>query len=149
MKAARHALIQEIIERQRIQTQEELANLLKECGILVTQATVSRDIKELRLLKVLTEDGSYRYATADKAEGNMADRFIRMFHDSVLSVSQAGNLLVLKTLPGSANVAAETIDTMRWSEVVGTIGGDNTILVILSNEEDATEIRQKFLKMMR
>jgi transcriptional regulator of arginine metabolism len=149
MKASRHAIIQEIIEKQNVQTQEDLASLLKGRGISVTQATISRDIKELRLLKVLAEDGSYRYATADKAEINMADRFFRMFHDSVLSVSQAGNLLVLKTLSGSANVAAETIDTMRWPEVVGTISGDNTILVILGSEQDASEIREKFLNMMR
>ncbi len=149
MKAARHALIQEIIENQEIKTQEELAQALRDRGVSVTQATVSRDIKAMRLLKVLSQDGGYKYATADKAESGMADRFIRLFHESVLTVARAGNLLVLKTLSGSAHVAGEAIDTMHWPEIVGTISGDNTILVILPDESAARSVQERFLGMMQ
>ena len=148
MKVARHALIQEIIETQEIKTQEDLAQALKERGVNVTQATVSRDIKALRLLKVLSKDGGYKYATADKAESGMADRFIRIFHDSVLSVAQANNLLVVKTISGSAHVAGEAIDTLHWPEIVGTISGDNTCLVILPDEATAKSVHERFLGMM-
>ncbi len=148
MKAARHAMIQEIVENNEIKTQEELAQALRDRGISVTQATVSRDIKALRLLKVLSRDGGYKYATADKAESGMAERFIRIFHDSVLSVNHAGNLLVLKTLSGSAHAACEAIDTLHWPEIIGTISGDNTILVILPDETTAQSIHDRFLAMM-
>ncbi len=149
MKSARHAVIQEIIEQQDIETQEELAEALKQRGIQVTQATVSRDIKELRLLKVLSEKGGYKYATADKAEHGLAERFIRIFHDSVLSIVQANNLLVIKTLSGSAHVAGEAIDTLKWSEIVGTISGDNTTLVILQDNATAQSVQKRFMEMMK
>ena len=148
MKAARHAMIQEIVENNEIKTQEELAQALRARGVSVTQATVSRDIKALRLLKVLSKDGGYKYATADKAQSGMAERFIRIFHDSVLSVAQANNLLVLNTISGSAHVAGEAIDTLHWPEIVGTISGDNTILVILPDETVAKSIHERFLGMM-
>ena len=107
MKTVRQVTILDIIEKNEIETQEELADALRMRGIQVTQATVSRDIKELRLLKVLTPMGTYKYATADKAENGLTDRFIRMLAESVLSVADAGNMIVIKTLSGSAAVAAE------------------------------------------
>ena len=148
MKLERHSKIVELIGKYEIDTQEELAARLNEAGFNVTQATVSRDIKALRLLKVLSKDGGYKYATADKAQSGMAERFIRIFHDSVLSVAQANNLLVLKTISGSAHVAGEAIDTLHWPEIVGTISGDNTILVILPDETVAKSIHERFLGMM-
>ena len=129
MKNARQTAILSIIEHNDIETQEELASRLRDMGIVVTQATVSRDIKELRLLKVLSPNGTYKYATADKAEHGVSERLIRMFIDSVLSVSYAENIIVIRTLAGSANAAGEAIDSMRWPEVLGTISGDNTISV--------------------
>ncbi len=149
MKTLRHNLIREIIEKRDIETQEELAAALKELGVNVTQATVSRDIKELRLLKVLGEKGSYKYATADTAEHGLADRFIRIFSESVISVVYAQNLVVIKTLSGSAHVAGEAIDSLKLSQVVGTISGDNTLLVIARNEEEAKELTNRFEQMMR
>ena len=113
MKAMRHAMILEIIDTMKIETQEELAAELRRRGVNVTQATVSRDIKELRLLKVLSEDGSYRYATAERAEKGVNDRFIRIFNESILSIAGAGNLIVLKTLTGSASAAAEA--AVSWA----------------------------------
>lgn len=134
MKSARHSLILEIIEEKDIETQEELADELKRRGIKVTQATVSRDIKELRLLKVLGEHGGYKYATVERAEKGMNDRFIRMLSECVISVDSVGNLIVIKTLSASANAACEAIDSMKWDEVLGTIAGDNTLLVIARSE---------------
>ena len=135
MKSARHSLILEIIEEKDIETQEELADELKRRGSKVTQATVSRDIKELRLLKVLGEHGGYKYATVERAEKGMNDRFIRMLSECVMSVDSVGNLIVIKTLAASANAACEAIDSMKWDEVLGTIAGDNTLLVIARSEE--------------
>ncbi len=149
MKTIRHALIYEIIENMDIETQEELAEELKKRGMAVTQATVSRDIKELRLLKVLAESGNYKYATVDKAEKGLNDRFIRIFSESVLSITSANNLIVLKTLSGSANVAAEVIDSLKWSEVLGTLAGDNTVLVIAVNNDVVTEIIDRFRSMLK
>ncbi len=144
MKARRQALIREIIEEQSIQTQEELAQALREHGMVVTQATVSRDIKDMHLLKVLAEDGSYRYATMDKEEQGTSDRLIRMLSDSVVDLASANNLIVIRTLSGSAHVAGEAIDSLKWPEVIGTIAGDNTILVIVRSNEEVDAIIRRF-----
>ena len=149
MKNARQTAILSLIEHHDIETQEELAAKLKEMGINVTQATVSRDIKELRLLKVLSANGGYKYATADKAEHGLSDRFVRMFVDSVLSITYAGNIIVIKTLSASANAAAEAIDSMRWPEILGTMAGDNTILVIVPNEAVAAQVVARFQEMLK
>ena len=144
MKAKRQALIRDIVDSQSIQTQEELAQALREHGMVVTQATVSRDIKEMHLLKVLAEDGSYRYATMDKEEQGTSDRLIRMLADSVVSMDSANNLIVIRTLPGSAHVAGEAVDSLRWNEVLGTIAGDNTILVIVRSNEEVETVMRRF-----
>ena len=144
MKAKRQALIREIVENQSIQTQEELADALAARGMVVTQATVSRDIKEMHLLKVLSEEGGYRYATMDKSEQGMNERLIRMLADSVVDMSSANNLIVIHTLPGSAHVAVEAVDSLRWPEVLGTIAGDNTILVIVRSNEDVDSVLRRF-----
>ena len=144
MKAKRQALIREIVENQSIQTQEELADALVAHGMVVTQATVSRDIKEMHLLKVLSEEGGYRYATMDKSEQGMNERLIRMLADSVVDMSSANNLIVIHTLPGSAHVAGEAVDSLHWPEVLGTIAGDNTILVIVRSNEDVDGVLRRF-----
>ena len=149
MKSVRHAVIKEIIESQEIETQEELAAALRARNIDVTQATVSRDIKELRLLKVLSDNGGYKYATADKAEHGLADRFIRIFNESVLSITPAGNLIVVRTLSGSGSAAGEAVDSLRWSEIVGSLAGDNTLLVIVKDKEHVQSVMDKFNAMMK
>ena len=149
MKAKRQALIREIVENQSIHTQEELADALREHGMVVTQATVSRDIKEMHLLKVLSEEGGYRYATMDKSEQGMNERLIRMLSDSVVDMSSANNLIVIHTLPGSAHVAGEAVDSLRWPEVLGTIAGDNTILVIVRSNEDVDAVLRRFRGIVR
>lgn len=148
MKSARHNLILEIIENKDIETQEELAEELLNRGVRVTQATVSRDIKELRLLKVLSEHGGYKYATVERAEKGMNDRFARILADSVVRVEPVNNLIVVNTLTASANAAGEAIDSMKWSEVIGTIAGDNTLLIITRSNEDAETLITKFNSLM-
>lgn len=149
MKNTRQTAILSLIEQNDIETQEELAGKLREIGIEVTQATVSRDIKELRLLKVLSGKGGYKYATADKAEHGLTDRFVRMFKESVLSIASANNIIVIKTLSGSANVAAEAIDSMRLPEILGTMAGDNTVLVIVQNGQEAEKAVAVFREMLK
>ena len=149
MKSARHNLILEIIELKDIETQEELAEELKNHGVKVTQATVSRDIKELRLLKVLSENGGYKYATVERAEKGMSDRFIRILSESVISMESVDKLIVVKTLPASAHAACEAIDSMKWSEVLGTIAGDNTFLIIARSEEAVESMMNRFNTLIK
>ena len=149
MKTIRQVAILDIIEKKDVETQEELAEALRARGIQVTQATVSRDIKELRLLKVLTPAGVYKYATADKAENGLAERFIRMLTESVLSVTSSNNLIVVKTLSGSANVAAEALDSLHWPEILGTLAGDNTILLIIRSNEDVPGVTARIKELMK
>ena len=144
MKSTRHNLILEIIENKDIETQEELAAELKSHGVKVTQATVSRDIKELRLLKVLSENGGYKYATVERAEKGMNDRFARILAESIVSVECVGNLMVIKTLPASAAAAGEAVDSMKWNEVLGTIAGDNTLLIIGRSAEAIESLQSRF-----
>ena len=149
MKTKRHAMIIKIIASRDVETQEELARLLGEQGFQVTQATVSRDIKELRLIKVLTSEGRYKYATVEKAESDLQERFIRLFSNIVISVTNAGNLIVIKTISGSASVAGEAIDSLKWPEVAGSIAGDNTIFVAIREGKNTAEIIKRFQKMMK
>lgn len=149
MKSARHSLILEIIEEKDIETQEELAEELKRRGMKVTQATVSRDIKELRLLKVLADHGGYKYATVERAEKGMNDRFIRILSECIVNVEAVNNLIVVKTLSASANAACEAIDSMKWGEVMGTIAGDNTLLIITRSEEAVESMMVRFNTLIK
>lgn len=141
MKAKRHAKILELISEYEIDTQEELLKLLKEQGFDVTQATVSRDIKELRLVKTLSRDGHYRYITGTKqASNDMAFKFHSIFSESVNSVDCAGNIVVVKCYTGMANAACAALDSIHWNGVVGTLAGDDTIFVLIRNEQRAVEL---------
>jgi len=149
MKTNRQEEILRIIEQEEIETQEELAKCLRERGYKVTQATVSRDIKELRLIKVAGRHSAYRYARPGQGhhESALNDRMIRLLSDSVTEIDYAGQMVVVKTLSGSANVAAEAIDNMNWYEVLGTIAGDNTIFLAVRNSGDAAEIAGRIRKL--
>ena len=149
MKSVRQVAILDIIEKQDVETQEELADALRAQGIKVTQATVSRDIKELRLLKVLADHGGYKYATVERAEKGMNDRFVRILSECVISAESVNNLIVVKTLSASANAACEAIDSMKWSEVLGTIAGDNTLLVITRSEEAVESMMARFNALIK
>lgn len=149
MKAARHAAILELIDEFNIETQDDLASILKSRGFSVTQATVSRDIKELRLIKVLSDEGGYKYATVDKAEAGLKDRFIRIFTNSVVSITSTNNLIIIKTISGTANAAAEAIDSMRWNEIAGTIAGDNTIFIAVKDTRNVPDLLKRFNTMVK
>ncbi|RCX16810.1 ArgR family transcriptional regulator [Anaerobacterium chartisolvens] len=149
MKYSRHAKILEIIEKNIIETQEELAEKLKKMGTDVTQATVSRDIKELRLVKVMTEDGRYKYAPLVKSENITSNKLMNIFSESYASSDYANNIVVVKTLPGMAQAAASAIDSLRQTEIVGTIAGDDTVMIVCRAEKIAEELVNRFNKMAR
>ncbi|HHP50576.1 MAG TPA: arginine repressor [Moorella mulderi] len=131
-KAQRHRLILEIISSVEVSTQEQLAQELKKRGLRVTQATLSRDIKELGLLKVPSGENQYRYVhPASQPVPNPYIRLQRLFMDSVLSVDSSENLIVIRTLPGAAHAVASCLDNVGWREVIGTVAGDDTILVVV------------------
>ncbi len=149
MKAMRHAMILQLIEGMEIDTQEMLADQLLARGVSVTQATISRDIKELRLVKVLTDHGTYKYSTAERVEKNVSDRMIRLFSESVVSLTEAENLIVIKTLPASAGIACEAIDGLGWNEIAGTLAGENSIFVAIKNKEQVPAVMNRFHAMMK
>ncbi len=148
MKSQRHAAIAKLVMNESIETQEDLARMLRSLGYSVTQATVSRDIKEMRLIKILTPEGKYKYATVDNAESDLQERFNRIFSSSVLSVNSSGNLIVIKTISGSANAAAEAIDSMKWPDVLGTLAGDNTVFIVVKEGRSVIETIKRFQNMM-
>jgi transcriptional regulator of arginine metabolism len=149
MKSTRQNTILEIIRNKDVNTQEELADELRNSGFSVTQATVSRDIRELRLVKALTAGGKYKYAAADKPENGLSERFHRIFSESVLSMAHCYNQIVIRTLSGSANVAAEMIDSLRWPEIMGTLAGDNTILMIVRSVDEVDVVLKRIDDMLR
>ena len=149
MKSKRQIAILDIVAQQDVETQEQLVDALRQQGFQATQATVSRDIKELLLVKVPSTAGGYKYAAADKADADLSERFRRMMADSIVSLSHAYNQIVVKTLPGSANVAAEAIDGMRWPEVLGTLAGDNTLLMIVRSIEEVDVVLRRMEDMTR
>ncbi|SDK50761.1 arginine repressor [Natronincola ferrireducens] len=149
MKYTRHAKILEIIENNEIETQEELSEELRKIGLNVTQATVSRDIKELRLIKVLSKSGKYKYATLKSQDTILSDRLVRLFKDSIISYDYAGNILVLKTIPAAAQAAASAIDATGFDGIVGTVAGDDTIFVVIRDAEKMDEMIDKFRKLVR
>ena len=148
MQYSRHSKILEIIEAKDVETQDELANELRASGFQVTQATVSRDIKEMRLIKVLTKDGRYKYASIREKEGAVNDRFLKIYRNSVISVDHAGNIIVIKTLVGSANAAAVSIDALNIKEIVGTIAGDDTIFLVVRDENQIDKIIKQFKDLL-
>jgi len=149
MKYTRHAKMLEIIEDKEIETQEELSDELRKLGLNVTQATVSRDIKELRLIKVLTKDGRYKYATLQNQDTVLSDRLVKIFKNSIVSIDYAGNIIVMKTLTGSAQAAAAAIDASALKDAVGTIAGDDTIFVVIRDANKMEETIEHFRKLMK
>lgn len=135
MKGQRHIKIREIIANQEIETQDELVESLRKSGFQVTQATVSRDIKELMLIKVPTDSGTYKYSLPTAQRYNPVQKLQRALIDNFVNIDHTGNLVVVKCLPGTANSVAVLIDNMEWPDLLGTICGDDTILMICRNEE--------------
>ena len=145
MKNKRQEKIIEIIESQIVETQEALQEKLRESGFDVTQATVSRDIKELRLTKVATRGNRYKYAVLDSDDPKQAAKFVFILKETVLSVQCAQNMLVIKTFSGMAQAAAAALDNLFGSDVIGTIAGDDTIFAVIASSEDALALQGKIL----
>jgi transcriptional regulator of arginine metabolism len=148
MKQKRHFKIREIIREKPVETQEELAEELRKEGFNVTQATVSRDIKELRLIKVLRDNEHYCYAEPERTSLS-SDRLLKIFKESIISFASSENLIVIKTSSGTASAVAEAIDTLNWNDVLGTIAGDNTILVIAESKRVVKDILDRFGEILR
>lgn len=141
-KPHRQEKIREIVENHIVETQEELTEFLRREHIAVTQATVSRDVKELMLVKVPIGGGRSRYAFPDGG-ARRENRLEALFLDAVTGVDASGSLVVLRTLPGMANAVASALDAAQWQEIIGTVAGDDTILVVVKPESAATEVERR------
>lgn len=150
VKARRHQRILDIVRSKPIQTQEDLSAELAQEGMAVTQATISRDIKELRLIKAPVGDGSYRYTIpVDRNIEDINRRIERVFREAVISVEDSDNIVVIKTLEGAAQAIGAIVDDLAWPEVVGSLAGDDTIFVVVKPADKALEIMARFNKFRR
>ncbi|ADL05762.1 arginine repressor [Lacrimispora saccharolytica] len=147
MKLERHSKIVELIGKYEIETQEELADYLNQSGFAVTQATVSRDIRELKLTKVQSESGKQRYVVLQN-QGSFSDKFIRILRDGYLSMDMAQNILVIKTVSGMAMAVAAALDALHFSEMVGCIAGDDTIMCAIRSSDDTILMMDKLKKLI-
>ena len=147
MKVKRHNKIMEIIETHNIETQEELIEKLRLAGFDVTQATISRDIRELKLTKVQKENGRQCYSVM-QAQKDFSEKYLRILRDSFISMDMAQNILVIKTASGMANAAAESLDVIGFSEMVGCIAGDNTIMCAVRTVDDTIILMDKLKKII-
>ncbi len=148
MKINRHAKIIELISKYNIETQEELAERLNQDGFSVTQATVSRDIRDLKLTKVPGENGRQKYAVIQKADNVMSEKYIRVLKEGYASMDMAQNILVIKTVSGMAMAVAAAVDAMNWHEVVGCIAGDDTIMCAVRSVDETIEVMEKIKKIV-
>jgi transcriptional regulator of arginine metabolism len=148
MKGQRHIKIREIITNNEIETQDDLVDQLKVAGFPVTQATISRDIKELHLIKVPLDDGRYKYSVPADQRYNPMHRLKRALNDHFVHIDYTENLVVLKSLPGTANAIGALIDSLEWTEIMGTICGDDTILIICRNKDQSSVVVNQILSML-
>ena len=148
MKVSRHAKIIELINQYNVETQEELADRLNDAGFKVTQATVSRDIRDLKLTKVSVNGGKQKYVILKLEEDGMNEEYVRVLCDGFLSMDMAQNILVIKTVSGMAMAVAVAVDAMKWHEVVGCIAGDDTIMCAIRTAEDTRAVMDKIRKIV-
>ncbi|MDW7673054.1 MAG: arginine repressor [Bacillota bacterium] len=149
MKGKRQRIIKELIAEKEIETQEEITAYLRDKGINVTQATVSRDIKELGLIKVPGNNQNYKYAlSTEQSPINFPQRLNRLFKDYVIGTDYSENLIIINTLPGGAPSVASGIDGSGWDEIIGTVAGDDTILVIVKPKEMVDTVLAKFQDLL-
>ena len=148
MKAKRQSKILELIRKNDIETQEELLAYLLDDGFVVTQATVSRDIREMKLTKIATENGRQKYAVLNDKVEHMSEKYVRVLRDGFVSMDVAQNILVIKTVSGMAGAVCASIDAMNMHEIVGSIAGDDTIMCAIRTAEDAVAIMKKIRKIV-
>ena len=149
MKSHRQEKILELIAQHEIETQDDLIHYLQDSGFVVTQATISRDIRELKLTKVLTGHGSYRYVLPSQPESVQFAKYNRTVIESIISAECAGNILVIKTYPGLAQAVALGIDNMNLPKILGTVGGDDTIISVTKDAEYAKDAVRRIHELMR
>lgn len=149
MRYSRQNKILELIKNNEIETQDKLASMLRAEGFEVTQATISRDIKELQLIKVLTGSGKYKYAVSKRSDAPISDRFVKIFRETIISCKSSHNLILIKTLSGCGGAAGEAVDNIGLTHIVGTVAGDNTMLVVVDDEENVPDIMDLFDRMLR
>ena len=147
MKLERHSKIVELIGKYETETQEELAEYLNQAGFAVTQATVSRDIRELKLTKVQSESGKQRYVVLQN-QTSFSDKYIRILRDGYMSMDMAQNILVIKTVSGMAMAVAAALDALHFSEIVGCIAGDDTIMCAVRSADDTILVMDKLKKLI-
>lgn len=148
MKIERQSKILQLINEYDIETQEDLANKLLENGFLVTQATVSRDIRDLKLTKVTISNGKQKYAVLPDKESNLSEKYIRVFRDGFTGMDRAEHIIVIKTLTGMAMAVAAAIDALSFEEVVGCIAGDDTIFCAVRTEANAIHVMERFNRIV-
>ena len=148
MKIVRHAKIVDLIGKYDIETQEELAEYLREAGYRVTQATISRDIRELKLTKIPTNDGKQKYALMQNQSTGMNEKYLRVLKDGFISMDMAQNILIVKTVSGMAMAVAAAIDAMHWTEVAGCIAGDDTIMCAIRSTDDTIRVMDKIARIV-
>ncbi len=149
MKENRHSIILDIIKNEDIETQEDLAERLRAKNINVTQATVSRDIKELNLIKTLSHTGRYKYAQVNSNNNSTISALAYIFSNTAISVEKVDKILVVRTITASAQVAAEAIDSFKLEGIAGTIAGDNTIFILVRTDEKAEELKLEIEKLIK
>ena len=149
MKAKRHIKILELIQKNEIETQDELLDFLRKEGYLVTQATVSRDIRELKLMKISIGGGRQKYATLAENSKIMSDKYNGIFQNGFVSMDMAQNILVVKTVPGMAMAVAAALDAMDCREIVGSIAGDDTIMCAVRTVEETAALMERLRKIVQ
>ncbi|MDD4111954.1 MAG: arginine repressor [Herbinix sp.] len=149
MKLSRQSKILELISKHDIETQEDLAEGLMREGYNVTQATVSRDIRELKLTKVALDDGRQKYITMQKTEPGMSEKYTRVLRDGFISMDMAQNILVIKTVAGMAMAVAAALDALQINSIVGCIAGDDTILCAIRSTQDTIAVMEKLNKIIK
>lgn len=148
MKISRQSKIIELINKYDIETQEELAERLMNDGYTVTQATVSRDIRELKLTKVALDGGKQKYIVLQKTEPALNEKYTRVLRDGYLSMDMAQNIIVIKTVAGMAMAVAAAIDSLHFNSIVGCIAGDDTIMCVIRTTEDTVPVMEKLTKLI-
>ena len=148
MKTRRQAKILDLIQRNDVETQEELSAYLVREGFQVTQATVSRDIRELKLTKIAMDNGKQKYAVITDADSGMMEKYARVLREGFISMDLAKNIVVIKTVSGMAGAVCAAIDAMKFQEMVGSIAGDDTIICIIRDDEEAIKIMKKLRKIV-
>lgn len=149
MKVARHEKIKELIQHYDIDTQEELASRLNEAGFKVTQATVSRDIRALKMMKVTGKDGKSRYVILQELPTEMGEKYTRVLHDALLTIDQGQNILVIRTVPGMAMGVAAALDALNWEEILGSIAGDDTVMCVARTLEEASSVAERLKSILQ